>query len=65
MAGALALATAVSPVLANEDTNHIITIDKNFTIDKGNVNLNETFTYKVEYKGMYTYEGQALVTNTA
>ena len=65
MAGALALATTVSPVFANEDTNHIITIDKNFTIDKGNVNLNETFTYKVEYKGMYTYEGQALVTNTA
>ena len=63
MAGALALATAVSPVLADENpdavtpspSSNTIDVTKNLNFAKGISTINETYTYTVTPKSYYTY----------
>ena len=63
MAGALALATAVSPVLAydNQDAgtpsanSNTINVTKNLNYANGINTINETYTYTVTPKSYYTY----------
>ena len=59
MAGALALATAVSPVFAADTADkETITVTKDLNVANGNNTINETFKYSVTPVKYYTYSNE-------
>ena len=66
MAGALALATAVSPVFAeqNNATPNSIPVYKELVVAEGNNNVSETFNFTVQIDKYYAYAGDTGATPT-